>query len=417
VPRSLIYDDPGTATTVDEKSALHTSDEHNQKKDNPLIFISAAEPSGDLHGAALIEATLTRCPKARFVGVAGPKMVAAGCDRIFDMTPHSAMLLGALKVVGRGISMLNTSDRHLRRYPFDGAVVIDSPTLHLPLAARAQAMGIPVMYYIAPQIWAWGPHRIHKLRNRIDRAAVILPFEEKFFRDQGVNATYVGHPLAERWANRAIDQQLVSSIRSRGTPVVALLPGSRKHVVKEVLRGQLEVAGAIASAVEGVTFGVSVANSQVAPIIDEELTGSSVPVQRYTDSLAELIQAADLVLVASGTTALEVAFHGRPMIVMYNASRLFYQLFARWMIRTPHLSLPNILAGREIVPEFMPYYTSTAPIAERAIALLNSEAARQEMAAQLTEIVKPLRSGDGSGSGLGASERTAEMLLDMVGER
>jgi len=384
---------------------------------HPLIFISAAEPSGDLHGAALIEATLARCPTARFVGVAGPRMLAAGCDRIFDMTPHSAMLLGALKIVGRGIAMLSTCNRHLRRYRFDGAVVIDSPTLHLPLAARAQAVGVPVMYYIAPQVWAWGPSRIYKLRSRVDRMAVILPFEERFFRERGVAATYVGHPLAERWANRSIDQQLVKEIRLRGAPVIALLPGSRRHVVKEVLRGQLEVAAAISSAFESATFGISVANAQVAPVIDDALTGSGVPVQRYSDSLGELIQASDLVLVASGTTALEVAFHGRPMIVMYNASRLFYHLVARWMIRTPYLSLPNILAGREIVPEFMPYYTSTAPIAKRAIELLRSEDARQEMVTQLAETVRPLRSGCASGSGLGASERTAEMLLDMVNRR
>ena len=396
---------------------MQTRDECSSIGGYPLIFISAAEPSGDLHGAALSDATLARCPTARFVGVAGPRMLAAGCDRIFDMTPHSAMLLGALKVVGRGIAMLNTCDRHLRRYAFDGAVVIDSPTLHLPLAARAQAVGIPVMYYIAPQVWAWGPSRIYKLRSRIDRMAVILPFEERFFRERGVSATYVGHPLAERWANRSIDQELVKEIRSHGAPVIALLPGSRKHVVKEVLDGQLEVAAAISSSFERATFGISVANAQVAPIIDNALTGSGVPAQRYSNSLGELIQAADLVLVASGTTALEVAFHSRPMIVMYNASRLFYHLVARWMIRTPYLSLPNILAGCEIVPEFMPYYTSTAPIAKRAIELLRSEEARRQMMEQLAAVVAPLRTGPGTGSRQGASERTAEMLLDMVGCR
>ncbi len=374
---------------------------------HPLIFISAAEPSADLHGAWLIRATLAACPSARFVGVAGPKMVQAGCDSIFDMTRHAAMLLGAVRAAGRAVAMLTTSERHLRRYPFDAAVVIDSPTLHLPMAGRAQAVGIPVMYYIAPQMWAWGAYRIHKLRNRVDRVAVILPFEEKYFRDQGVNATYVGHPLAEQLSETPIDDTVRNEIRTRGSPVVALLPGSRRHVIKSVLPGQLEVARRRASVFPGAAFGVSVANAQAAPVIEGLLNSSPAAVKAYPRNHAELIQAADLVLAVSGTTTLEVAFHRRPMIVMYNSSRAFYHLVGRWLIHTPYLSLPNILAGREIVPEFMPYYTSTQPIAERAIQLLRSEHERQTMVRDLGEIVKTLRDGR-------ASQRAAAMLLSMA---
>lgn len=374
----------------------------------PLIFISAAEPSADLHGASLIRATQAVCPTARFVGVAGPRMVEAGCDVIFNMTPHAAMLLSAVRVAGRAIAMLQTAGRHLRRYPFDAAVVIDSPTLHLPLAARAQAVGVPVMYYIAPQMWAWGAYRIHKLRNRVDRVAVIFPFEERYFRDRGVDATYVGHPLAEQISATPIDHAVLNGIRARGTPVITLLPGSRKHVIKAVLPGQLEVAEQIASAFPEATFAVSVAGGNVASVISDLLGACRVAINQHPQNHAELIQAADLVLTASGTTTLEVAFHRRPMIVMYNSSRLFYELIGRWMIRTPHLALPNILAGREIVPEFMPYYTSTRPIAERAIELLESEEARRTMVRDLAQAVEPLRCEH-------ASERAAAMLLDMLG--
>ncbi len=380
-----------------------------QNGTEPLVFISAAEPSADIHGAALIRATRAQCPGVRFVGVAGPRMVAEGCERIFDMTRHSAMLLGALKTVGRGLRMLNTADEHLRRYPFDAAVVIDSPTLHLPLAGRAQAAGVPVLYYIAPQMWAWGSYRIYKLRHRVERVAAILPFEEQYFRDQGVDATYVGHPLAERLASQTLDRAVVGDIRAGGSPVVALLPGSRKHVVSEVLPGQLEVAKRISAALPRSAFGVSVANPQVAPIIAAETSKAGVAVKQYPDNFAELIQAADLVLVASGTTALEVAFHQRPMIVMYNASRLFYHLIGRWMIHTPYLCLPNILAQREIVPEFMPYYLSTDPIADRAIELLRDAKARGRMVDELSALVDPMRATQ-------ASVTTADMLLRMIAE-
>jgi len=372
-----------------------------------LVFISAAEPSADLHGAALMRATQAIDPSFRFVGVAGPKMVEAGCERIFDMSRHAAMLLSVITNAARGVAMLTTCDRYLRRYPFAAAVVIDSPMLHLPLAAKAQAAGVPVLYYIAPQMWAWGKYRIHKLRNRADRVAVIFPFEEEFFRNQGVNATFVGHPLAEQFAALSVDRHVVDEIRGHGVPVIALLPGSRKHVVEAVLPGQLQVAERIASAVRGATFGVSVANREVAPLIARLVGACRVPVEPCPAHHAELIHAADLVLVASGTAALEVAFHERPMIVMYQSSRFFYHAIGRWMIDSRYLSLPNILAGREIVPEFMPSYTFTRPIADRAIELLRSEDVRRTMIENLSRTVAPLR-------GTHAAHRTAELLLEMI---
>jgi lipid-A-disaccharide synthase len=229
-----------------------------------LIFISAAEPSADQHGADLIRAARQVRPDLRFVGVAGPKMVAAGCESVFDMTSHAGMLLGALRIAGRAARMLSTADRYLRMHPFAAAVVIDSPTLHLPLAAKAQAAGVPVMYYIAPQMWAWGAYRIHKLRNRCERVAVIFPFEEEYFRNQGVEAEWVGHPLADQVEAERPDAAQVREIRAKGVPVVALLPGSRKHVVNSILPDQLQVARRIAERFPRAFFGVSVAGPSVA---------------------------------------------------------------------------------------------------------------------------------------------------------
>ena len=373
----------------------------------PAIFISAAEPSADLYGAGLIQAVKSRRPDVRFVGMAGPRMRAQGCETLFDMTAHAAMLTGVLRVVRQGAKLLRTARHQLRSGTFDAAVVIDSPTLHLRLAGSAKTAGVPVLYYVAPQLWAWGARRISKLRNRVDRMAVILPFEEGYFRDRGVDATYVGHPLADALAEQAVDEEAVRDIRKFGNPIVALLPGSRRHVVAEVLPGQLEVAERISSVLPGAAFGVSVAGGQVAPIIQSQIHQCRVPVKAYFDRHTALIRAADLVLVASGTTTLEVAFHGRPMIVMYNTSRLFYHAVGRWMIRTPYLCLPNILAGKEVVPEFMPYYSSTKPIADKAIELLRSEQLRRNMVERLTELVEPMRAS-------GAAQRTAEMLLEMI---
>lgn len=319
--------------------------------------------------------------------------------------------MGIFGSAKHGLQMFRAARTCLRQHPFDAAIVVDSPLVHLRLARYARSLNIPVLYYIAPQLWAWGAGRIRKMRRCVDRAAVILPFEEDYFRKRGVNAKFVGHPLADVWRSQAADNAEVDRKRSAGKPFIALLPGSRKHVVEEVMPGQIEVVEAITAAMPHAEFGVSVANRQVAPIISRLLAGQRSRVATFpSEGYTELIQAADLVLVASGTSTLDVAFHGRPMIVMYNSSRVMYNLIGRWMIRTKYLSLPNILAGREIVPEFMPCYKTTRPIAERALALLGSEEARRRMTDELARIVEPLRSRH-------ASDETAAMLLEMLQNR
>jgi len=389
---------------------MTTKSENQSDQRGPLIFISAAEASADLHGASLMRATYEQCPSARFVGVAGPRMVAAGCRSIFDMSSHAAMLTGIISSAGRGIRMLNTIDKYLRRFRFDAAVVIDSPVLHLPVVAKAQAAGIPTLYYIAPQMWAWGTYRIHKLRDRVDGVAVILPFEEAFFRSHGIDATYVGHPLADAVADRPPNQDVVNSIRQKGSPVIPLLPGSRKQVVASILPDQLAVSERIAEKYPQAVFQVSVASPQVLPIVEEAISHCRCRVEVSSDRHTELIVAADLVLVASGTTTLEVAFYEKPMIVMYQASRLFYHAIGRWMIHTPYLSLPNILAGSEIVPEFMPYYSSIDPIVDKALLLLGSSEARVSMSEALRNVVAPMRNTH-------ASATTAKLLLKIIKDR
>lgn len=374
-----------------------------------LIFISAAEPSADQHAADLIRTARAADPTLRFIGIAGPKMVAAGCTSIYDMTRHAAMLLSALGNVSRGISALSAADQCFRRFGFAAAVLLDSPVLHLPLAAKARAAGIPVLYYIAPQLWAWGANRIYKVRHRVDRLAVILPFEEKFFRDQGVDARFVGHPLAERLAKNVIDEDVVADLRRKGDPVVALLPGSRRHVIESVLPGQIEVAEGIAARFPRAAFVVSAADPRAAATIRPMIARSSAPLHLFEARYDELLRAADLVLVASGTAALEVAFHQKPMIVMYNASPVFYHLIGRWMLRTPFLSLPNILAQREIVPEFMPYYRSAAPIIRTAIELLESRDRREMMIRDLQTAVAPLQAHC-------ASREVTAMLSSLVNQ-
>ncbi len=375
--------------------------------DGPLIFISAAEPSADLHGASLIRAARAIEPAIRFVGIAGPAMKDAGCWALHDMTPQSAMLLSALGNVRAGLKVLGTTRRYFRKYRFAAAVFIDSPMLNLPLAKVAKARHVPVLYYIAPQVWAWGRYRVRRVRRRVDKMAVILPFEERFFRERRIDATYVGHPLFDTLVSRRPDPDLRETIRQAGNPIVTLIPGSRTHVVNAVLPGQLAVARSIAMRYPKAFFPVSVANDGVRRAVEPLVAASGLNYAAYHGKNGDLIESADLVLVASGTSTLEVAYYHKPMVVMYNSSRLMYHLVARWLISTPHLSLVNILAGREVVPEFMPYYTSTERIARCALGLLESPARRSAMSRELADLLAPIVR-------TGAPAATAAILRDML---
>lgn len=385
-----------------QRMGLDTSTNTNGR----VVFISAAEASADLHGAKLIRAMKMLAPDTTFVGVAGPRMRDAGCEAVFDMTPHAAMLTGAFRVVPQALAMLRASKRTLNNRSIDLAIVIDSPVLHLPIAKQAKQAKVPVLYYIAPQVWAWGARRVRRVQARVDKLAVILAFEQGYFREHGLDAEYVGHPLFDTLTQRKLDQEKVNAIRAKGEPIIAILPGSRKHVIAEVLPGQLEVAAAIAERHPGAHFCISAADAKARGAIESTLAGSRIPVTIHDGENGEVLSAATLTLVASGTATLEAAYYHAPMIVMYNTARLGYQLLS-WMITTKHFSLVNILADRRLVPEFMPYYKSTAPITAQALELLGTPGALDRMRADIAETIDPLVK-------TGASENAARIAIDML---
>lgn len=378
----------------------------------PIIFISVAEDSADIHAAALVRAARERIPGCAFFGLTGPRLRALGVETVFDLTAHAAMLGGVLSAakVSRGWAALRAAEQAWRQRRPDLVIVMDSSALHLPMARRAKRQGLPVLYYIAPQTWASREYRNRTLAEHVDRVACILPFEAAYLRRHLVYADYVGHPLFETLRTEKPKSEVVQRLRASGRPVVAILPGSRQAVIDRMLPMQLEVVRRLRTRGIVVEPAVSCVSTGRIPQIRRHIIASGFAAETLADDNASLLAAADLVLVTSGTAVLHAAHYRKPMIVMYDAGRLLrwpYRLGGRRLLKTRHLSLLNILAGARVVPEFMPFIRDLDELATVAGQLLKDDAWRQLMVRQIGETIAPLEDSQ-------ASARVCGIMADML---
>lgn len=374
------------------------------------VFISVAEDSADVYAAALVRLAKERLPGASFYGLTGPRMRAAGVETVFDLTSHAAMLAGIVSVIGRAWKALRAVEQAWQERPPSLVVLLDSPELNLRLAKRAKKLGIPVLYYIAPQTWASREGRNAQIARDVDRLACILPFEEAYFRRQLVYADYVGHPLFEVLGSEKPKEDVVDRLRAGEAPVVAVLPGSRRHVIDAMLPKQLEVLRRLRTRGMVVKPLVSCVAGDRAQQIRRHVIASGHAAEVVIDDNASLLTAADLALVASGTATLHVAHYRKPMIVMYDAGKLLrwpYRLFGKHIVKTPHLSLVNILAGARVVPEFMPFVRDLDAVTVVADQLLKDETRREIMVRGMDAAVAPLE-------GTQASETVCRMMAEML---
>ncbi|MCY2932191.1 MAG: lipid-A-disaccharide synthase [Planctomycetota bacterium] len=358
----------------------------------PTIFLSAAEASGDEHAANLIRALRQRLPDARFVGVAGDRMAEAGCEVVADLTKRASMLGGPILRVGYYYRQVRRIQRAMRQIEPDVHVPVDSPALNWHLAATAREIGTPVMYYIAPQVWAWAPGRVKKMAALTDQVACILPFEERYLRDRGVRATYVGHPLFDTLEPAPTPAPDIMDAWATGAWQVAMLPGSRPSEIRNHAPAMAYVAERICRRWPKARCTFPMGSPESAEIL-AKVIGSRTHerVGVTVGRTREVLAGSHFAVAVSGTVTLEVAHFGVPMIVIYRLSRLTYALVGRWIINTPHLSLVNILAGRKIVHEMMPWYGSKRRLLEMTVEVMNELGYLLEVRQQLQDIVRPLR--------------------------
>ena len=379
------------------------------------VFITAAEVSGDKHAAQLVAALRRLDPALVIEGLGGPEMAAAGAKIHRETVGNAAMgWRGALRAF-EVLDLLKWTRGHFRRNKPDLQIGVDSPSMNFHFAKLARRMDVPVMQYVAPQLWAWREGRMKKVRRWIDRLACVLPFEEGYFRRHGVNATFVGHPLFDSMPERR-DGSSEPRFPQR-PPIIGLLPGSRKSEAERNFPGLLDAARLVERQFPDAQFLVPTTPA-THPVVERLMVAGHVRppsrIEYQRDVFDEMVPRCDLCLTVSGTATLHVAGFGVPMIVVYRASRASWNLVGRWLIKARTYALVNVLAGgpeadkdHHLVPEFIPWFGDPAPVADLAVDYLRHP---EKLAAQRDALARLVGSLDRPGASMNVAKMAIEML-------
>jgi len=354
----------------------------------PVVGLVAGEASGDLLGAHLVEALKSRSADLRFIGIAGPRMMAAGVHALFPMEKLAVRgYVEVLRHYREIISIRRRVKKHFLEHPPAVFIGIDAPDFNLDLERELKCVGIPTVHYVSPSIWAWRGERIHSIKKSVDCMLTLFPFEIDIYKNAGIPASYVGHPLADMlqgYPSRA-------EVRARlGLPidvsVVALLPGSRVSELQSMGSLFVESACRIASAVPGIRFVAPLVSRETRALFETAMTRAGSPQILLLDGHShDAIAAADVALVASGTATLETALLERPMVITYRMPRLSW-----WIMNSrryqPYVGLPNILAGEFVVPEFLQDEATPEHLACALVDLLNDAPRRERIGRRFAQM-------------------------------
>jgi lipid-A-disaccharide synthase len=320
------------------------------------IALVAGEASGDQLGAGLIGAIRARHPQARFCGIAGPRMLEAGCEGLYPMERLSVM--GLVEVLGRYLELLPVRARLARRLMDerpDVFVGIDAPDFNLALEAKLRREGVPTVHYVSPSVWAWRGYRLRKIGRSVDRMLTLFPFEAPLYERHGIAVSFVGHPLADAIPD---DTDVAGCRRALGLPprgeVVALLPGSRMGEVSRLAESLVGAARWLRARRPGITFVAAMASAAIRGRFEDALAehGAGIECLVVDGEARTTMGASDVVLLASGTASLETMLVKRPMVITYRMAGLTWAI-GRRLLYVEHVGLPNLLAGRSLVPELL----------------------------------------------------------------
>jgi lipid-A-disaccharide synthase len=389
---------------------------------NPVIFISAGEASGEHYGALLASALRQKLApesqRAELMGMGGPQMAAAGVECI--VRAEDMAVMGFTEVVlhlPRIWREFQKLKRAIRARRPNVAVLIDFPEIHFRLAKLFHELGVPVIYFVSPQLWAWKQHRIELVRKYVKRMLVIFPFEEPFYRERGVAAEFVGHPLAELPPAIGREEFAAQNGLNPARTWIGLLPGSRMREIEDHLPTMLSAVRELPPSAPGCEFVVPLAptlpeNQRVAVARLIAVRGTGLSVHLVNDARATLIHSRASV-VASGTATVEAALIGNPFVVVYRVSRVTYAI-ARRLVKVPHVAMANLIAQKRVVPELIQHDFTAPKIVQELMRLLPDGPARESMKMELGAMQTALRAPAAAQGGVrqGAIARVAEIVVE-----
>jgi lipid-A-disaccharide synthase len=353
----------------------------------PLVAIVAGEASGDQHGAYLIREVNKLAPEVRFCGIAGPHMRAAGAEALFDSSQLAVMglveVISHFKDIYRALQKMR---RFLKKGRPDLLILIDYPEFNLRLAKTAKTLGIKVLYYISPQVWAWRQHRVHKIGQSVDMMAVVLPFEVPFYEMAGIPARFVGHPLQHTVKSKfSRDEALIKFGFDPHRKSLGLLPGSRRSEIKRLLPVLLDAAERIYLEEPEIQYLLPLAPMLTEADLAPFLKGCRLPLKIISNCPYDVMAACDAMVAASGTVTLEAALMGVPLVVIYKMKLLSYWV-GRLLVKVNYIALCNIIAGESVVPELIQQNASPERITKEVLSLLRDKERARMMQQKLRTI-------------------------------
>jgi lipid-A-disaccharide synthase len=372
------------------------------------VFFSAGEPSGDLHAANLARALAARHPGIKLVGFGGDRMAAAGVTLLYPLTRLAVMWFGRVAThLITFIRLAARAKRYFRTQRPDAVVLVDFPGFHWHIAKRAKAAGIPVYYFVPPQLWAWAGWRVKKVKRNFEAVLTALPFEEEWYRSRGVRTHYVGHPYFDELARQRLDPHFLEFERAKPGPVVALLPGSRNQEVALNFPTMLAAAKVIRSRCPAARFLVAAFNDDQAAVCRNLAFMEGVPADVHVGRTPELIDLATCSVAVSGSVGLELLNKAKPTVVVYRVSRLMHRVALR-LKTCPYISLVNLLAGEELYPECASASDESAAVARHIITWLTDPIGREQLETKLRALRARVAVP-------GACDRAADFLLAEIG--
>ena len=372
------------------------------------IVVVAGEASGDLHGAGLVEALRRHAPGLAFSGMGGVRMRTVGVRLLADAGETAVVGVSELWEKRRALrAALRTLRGHLAEAGPALLICIDFPDFNLLLARTARRLGIPVCYFISPQVWAWRRGRVRTIRRLVRKMLVLFPFEETLYRAAGVDVTFVGHPLLDALATVPPRERCREQLGiAEGMTILGLLPGSRAAEIRRHLPLLLEAAGRVRAEESGVAVLVGLSDTADRPAVEAAVAGAGVPARVIQGRTHEVMRAADFLMAVSGTVTLEAAVLETPMLITYRLGRLSYWL-ARLLVRVPFVGLPNLVADRGIVPELLQHDATPQGLAATALEILRSPARQGTMRAALADVRRRLGEP-------GALDRAAREIVGLL---